>query len=152
MGVCILDKLDTKDHIDHQRWLMENGFINDLHKDNLYMYGAICHLNIEAVEVRADVNTKTVEYDLYMGQKLLKKVELFDRLSKSTKIVDLWRLKRLIKKEGNLNFYSVLSNFVKDYLGPKWNVRTHLKDITKYEEGFDKKAGTSVPNHKSTDI
>src|SRR5690348_10481022 len=85
--------LDKNDHIDHQRWLMENGFINDLHKDNLYMYGAICHLEIEAVEVRVDVTKKVVEYDLYMSNALLKKVALYEELSKSKSIIGLWRFK-----------------------------------------------------------
>lgn len=140
--------LDKNDHIDHQRWLMENGFINDLHKDNLYMYGAICHLEIEAVEVKVDVANKVATYDLYMSSNLLKKVELFNSLSKSTSIIGLWRFKRLVQKEGNLRFGAVLTNFVKDYLGPKWSVVTNLKDIRDYEEGFKSETGASAPADK----
>jgi hypothetical protein len=143
--------LSSNDHIDHQRWLMENGFINDLHKDTLYMYGAICHLKIEAVEVRVVVEKKTVEYDLYMSKALLDKVQLYQELSGSTSIIGLWRFKRLIKKEGNLRFDAILTKFVKDYLGPKWSVVTKLKDIKEYEEGFKQESGASAPADKPAD-
>jgi hypothetical protein len=141
--------MDTVDHVDHQRWLIDNGFINDLHKDNLYMYGALVHKEIDAIELKIDLNKKTVEYDLYMRASLQKKVDKFNRLSKSQGILDLWLLKRLIKKEGNLNFLSVLSNFVKDYLGPKWAVVANLKDISDYEEGFEQKSTGDVPVDQS---
>lgn len=137
--------LDKNDHVDHQRWLIDNGFINDLHKDNLYAYGAICHLEIEAVEVAIAIESKSVTYDLYMSSKLLKKVNSFHELSQSKSIIDLWRFKRLVKDQGNLNFQSVLTNFVRDYLGPKWNVTVNLKDIKQYEEGFKPDPGASAP-------
>lgn len=143
--------LDKNDHIDHQRWLMENGFINDLHKDNLYMYGAICHLEIEAVEVQIDVTNKIVTYDLYMASSLLRKVDKFEELSKSTSIIGLWRFKRLVKKEGNLRFGAVLTKFVKDYLGPKWSVVTNLKDVKEYEDGFELEPEAGKPADQSAD-
>ena len=143
--------LDTNDHVDHQRWLMENGFINDLHKDNLYMYGAICHLEIEAVEVQIDVAKKVVEYDLYMQTALLSKIKLFSKLRSSTSIIGLWRFKKLVKKQGNLDFNSVLTNFVKDYLGPKWSVITNLKDVSNYEEGFKPESDVSTTADKPVD-
>lgn len=142
--------MNTNDHVDHQRWLIDNGFINDLHKDNLYMYGAIVHTDIDAVELRIDINTKTVEYDLYMKPSLQKKIDKFNKLSKSQGILDLWLLKRLIKKEGNLNFLSVLNSFVKDYLGPKWVVVANLKDISEYEEGFEQESARDASADKPT--
>lgn len=141
--------LDKNDHVDHQRWLIENGFINDLHKDNLYMYGALCHKDINAVEVRIDINNKVVEYDLYMSKSLFKKVRSYIQLSKSDTIFELWKLKRLIKNNGNLNFSLILSNFVRDYLGPKWRTVANYKDIADYEEGFKQQAEADAKPDKS---
>lgn len=124
------------DHLSHQRWLIDNGFINDLHKDNLYMYGAIVHRDIEAVEVRIDMSTKTIAYDIYAPTRLLRKMNKYFILSRSNSIIGLWRFKRMLKREGNLNITNLLSKFVKDYLGPKWGVEVNLKDIKAYEEGF----------------
>lgn len=137
--------LEKNDIVDHQRWLLDHGFVNDLHKDNLYMYGAICHMEVEAVELSVDIEKKTVSYELYMGSKLLKNISMFKELSGSKKIYDLWRFKRLLKKQGNLNFDSILTTFVRDYLGPKWSVVVNLKDIKKYEEGFKQDPGASSP-------
>src|SRR5665213_4154429 len=105
--------LDTNEHISHQRWLIENGFINDLHKDNLYMYGSIVHVDVQAVEVRIDIEKKAVEYDLYLTKHLLNRIDRFNVLSKDNSIIGLWMFKRMLKKEGNMNFLSILSNFVK---------------------------------------
>lgn len=132
--------MDTNDHVDHQRWLIDNGFINDLHKDNLYMYGAIVHKHVEAVQVDIDVEKKLVSYDLYVDAKLLKRLDEYKELLKSSSIISLWRLKRLLKKEGSLDFHAILSKFVKDYLGPKWAVNMKIKNIKSYAEGFEQDA------------
>lgn len=135
--------LNKDDHIDHQRWLIENGFINDLHKDNLYMYGALCHKDILAVELRINIEEKTVEYDLYMPKSLLKKINKYNKLRLGVGIIDLWRLKRLLKREGSLDFNSMLWNFVRDYLGPKWKVKSNNYDIESYEDGFEQETKVS---------
>ena len=31
---------------------------------------------------------------------------------------------------------SILSSFVKDYCGPKWNIKLEIKDFSGYEDGF----------------
>lgn len=131
------DKLGIDDHIDHQRWLLDHGFINDLHKDNLYMYGAIIHRDIAAVEIEINCDKKTVGYCIYCDRKLLRKLDKYERLSKSRSVLGLWRFKRLLKKEGNLNFKRLLDNFVKDYCGPKWAVELELKDYREYKDGFE---------------
>lgn len=131
------DKLDLYDHIDHQRWLLENGFINDLHKDNLYMYGAIIHKDIQALQLNIDVSKKIVKYELYCDESLLKKIDKYKELSQSTGVFGLWRFKRVLLKEGNLNIKHMLDNFVKDYCGPKWKVQLSLKDYRDYKDGFE---------------
>lgn len=136
--------METNDHVDHQRWLIDNGFINDLHKDNIYMYGTIVHKEVRAVEVHIDTDKKFVDYEIFVDKKLMKKLDKFKTLSQSTGIFDLWRLKRLIIKEGNLNFDKVLRNFVQTYLGPKWNIRVAVKDIKSYEDGYEKEASADA--------
>lgn len=125
------------EHIDHQRWLLENGFINDLHKDNLFAYGSVVHIDVKAVEVDVVVENKKIAYCLYVTSSLLKKIEQYRQLSTSTSIMGLWRFKRMLKKEGNLNLRHLLTGFVNDYCGPGWSVDLSLKDFRKYEEGFE---------------
>lgn len=143
--------LDTNDHIDHQRWLIDHGFINDLHKDNLYMYGAIVHKDVEAVQVDIDVHNKLVSYELFIGKKLSKKIDLYNKLVKDDSIFGLWRFKRLLKKEGNLDFHGILNKFVKDYLGPKWTVTMNIKNVKEYEEGFKQEEPASPGSNKPAD-
>jgi len=144
--------LDNNDHIDHQRWLIDNGFINDLHKDNLFVYGTLVHKEIEAAEVRIDITNKTVDYDLYIGPSLRKRMALYLELSKSESIIGLWRYKRMLSKEGNLNFLQIINNFVKSYLGSKWSATINLKDIREYEEGFKQEPGASPPADKPANL
>lgn len=143
--------LDTKDHVDHQRWLIDHGFINDFHKNNLYMYGSLVHKNVEAVQVSIDIEKKVVEYQVYVSSAVIKKMEKFHKLSKSNGILDLWQLKRLLLKEGNLNFEGLLSRFVKDYLGSKWSITLQVKNIKDYEEGFEQNRENSSPADQSAD-
>lgn len=130
------NKIEINDHVDHQRWLLEHGFINDLHKDNLYMYGAIAHKDIKGLQLDIDVSNKIVTYSIYCDTSLLGKIDKYKRLSQSKGILGLWRFKRLLKKEGNLNFKFLLNTFVKDYCGPKWQVKLNLEDYENYEDGF----------------
>lgn len=131
------DKLDLYDHIDHQRWLLEHGFINDLHKDNLYMYGAIVHKDVQALQIDIDPARKLVRYELYCDKSLLAKIKKYELLSKSNGLFGLWRFKRMLMKEGNLNIKHILNNFVKDYCGPKWRAELDLKDYRDYKDGFE---------------
>ena len=129
-------------HVDHQRWLLEHGFVNDLHKDNLFMYGSIVHIDVMAVQVDIDVESKKILYDLYVKSSLLDKIAKYKELSQSTSITGLWRFKRMLKKEGNLNLKHLLMQFVNDYCGPKWLVEVKLRDYKDYEEGFKEKEKT----------
>jgi len=129
--------LEINDHVDHQRWLIEHGFINDLHKDNLYMYGAIVHKDIGAVELDVDCENKKVSYTIYCKNGLLGKIEKYKQLSESKGMLGLWKFKRLLLREGNLNIKFLLNNFVKDYCGPKWKAVIELKDYKDYVDGYE---------------
>ena len=138
-----------EEHIDHQRWLMNNGLLNDLHKNTLYMYGSLVHQEIKAVELRVDVEKKVLVYDLYASRSLLRTLERYARLKTATGLWDLWSLKRLLKRNGNLNFASILRGFVQTYCGSKWDVDVNIVDFDKYEEGFEdrKIPGPSGPTN-----
>jgi len=131
------DNISIHDHMDHQRWLLEHGFINDLHKDNLYMYGAIAHKDINALELDVNIEKKIITYTMFCTSSLLGKIVKYKQLSQSKNLYGLWKFKRLLKKEGNLNFKFLLDKFVIDYCGPKWKVELNLKDYKSYEDGFD---------------
>ena len=105
------------EHLSHQQWLLSNGFINDMHKDNLFLYGSIVHKDVQAVDLAIDSTTKTVSYTLYCTPRLLRLVATYGKLIGNSGICALWRLRRLIRKEGNLNFKYILNRFVRDYCG-----------------------------------
>lgn len=136
--------LSVEQHLDHQRWLMNNGLLNDLHKDTLYLYGTLVHRDVQAVELKIDPDNKGLEYTIYVTPALFKSYMLYNELRTSNSIIGLWRLKRLLKKKGNLNFMTILSGFVKDYCGPKWSVKLEVKDFRSYEEGFREAEGGSA--------
>lgn len=124
--------MDIKENLEHQRWLIDNGIITDMHKDNLYIYGAICHPGIQAVELEIKVEDKKLKYILYIDKKLEKILNEFYRLRESKTIWGLWRLKRILKKNGNLNISNLISKMISTYLGPKWVSEVEIKSINEY--------------------
>ena len=143
--------IPVEEHLDHQRWLMNNGLLNDLHKDTLYLYGTLIHKDVRAVELNIDTENKILEYVVYVDYKLIKSYNLYQQLRFTNDIIGLFRLKRLLKKKGNLNFMAILSSFIKDYCGPKWVIKLEIKDFSGYEEGFKKNEHGSSGD-PSTDI
>ncbi len=143
--------LKVEDHIDQQRWMLNHGLVNDLHKDTLYLYGTLIHKDVKAVELKIDVENKVLHYEVYVDDSLMRKLNLYKRLFGTTSIIGLWRLRRLLRKEGNLNLMGILNNFVKDYCGPKWNVKLYIKDFKRYEDGF-KEAQSSPPSGGPADL
>jgi len=126
--------LELNDHLDHQRWLINNGFINDLHKDTLFMYGSIVHKDVVSLEVQIDKDNKRVAYTAYVLPVLLKKIKQFEELRKDNTMFGLWCFKRILKKEGNLDLKFIVDKFVKDYCGPAWSASLDMKDISGYNE------------------
>jgi hypothetical protein len=141
----------VEEHLDHQRWLMNNGLLNDLHKDTLYLYGTLVHKDIRAVELSIQPENKALEYIVYIDSNLFKSYKLYNELCTTSSIIGLWRLKCLLKKKGNLNFMAILSGFVKTYCGPKWNIKLEVKDFKEYEEDF-KRIDTGSINNLQTDL
>ena len=132
-----MDEVAINNMLDQQRWLLDNGLFTDLAKDNLYLYGTLVHRDIFAVHVMIHVEDKKIIYQLYGPASLLKKVDDYHRWTKSTSLMDTWRLKRLVKKNGDLNFAVVLGRFIKTYCGSKWRVEVLLDDSKNYIDGVD---------------
>jgi hypothetical protein len=136
--------------LDQQRWLMNNGLINDIHKDQFYMYGAIVHKDIAAVELEIDVEKKNINYSLYADSAFLRKLDKFEELSKSTSLLGMWRFKRMLEKEGNLHLSAIIGRFIKDYCGPKWDSKVKMLNIKEYEDGYGEQenSGTDKQSNK----
>lgn len=132
-----MEGFDTNDHLAHQRWLIDRGLINDLHKDTLFMYGSIVHKDVQAVHVKVKPEDKTVEYVVYVLAPLIKKITKFCTLKNSTSVFGLWRFKKMLKAEGNLDLKFMIDKFVKDYCGPKWKASVEIEDIVNYEDGLE---------------
>jgi hypothetical protein len=138
------------DHLNLQRWLIEHGLFTDEIKNSLYAYGALAHQSIDALHVSIDHEKAVVHYKLYCPTKLLENVARYNQWKNSSKIFDMWRLKRLLKKERNLDFQSILTTFVRDLCGKRWNVTVKLEDVASFVDSpVDDDLGTNAD--KATD-
>lgn len=129
--------MDTKEiaqYLDQERWLMNNGLITDSAKNQLFFCGSIVHKDVCSLDLAIDPEKKIVSYNIFVDKKLLDKVNKYKELSTKKDLISMWRFKRLLKKEGNLNFTGILNKFVKDYCGPKWAVSVEVLDFAKYNE------------------
>jgi hypothetical protein len=147
-----LEKLSEQ--IDQQRWLLNNGLITDTMKDQLFFYGSIIHPDVQAVEVAIRTEDKCVDYKVYLTKKVLKKMDLYNKLAASTSLFGMWRFKRLLKKEGNLNFQGMLSSFVKDFCGSNWSTKLTIVDFDVYVDNIGVEGesdGSSQPTNKLPD-
>lgn len=126
--------VNLEEYVDQRRWLLNNGLVTDDIKNQLFFCGSIVHKEIQAVEVQIEAERKVVEYTIYVDKSLLSKIKKYEVLSKSDSLFGLWRFKRLLKKEGSLDFQQVLDAFVKDFCGPKWQTRVTTVDFNSYIE------------------
>jgi hypothetical protein len=138
--------MDAKlaEYIDQQRWLMNNALITDGAKNQLFVFGAIVHKNIHAIEMDLKVESKTVIYHLYVQPRLHRALRLYDRLFPSQSIFNMWRLRRLLRKEGNLNFSGMLNQFVKDFCGPQWKAEVDVRLARDYSPEVISSKSTSL--------
>lgn len=122
------------EHIDQQRWLLNNGLITDEAKNNIYVYGTLVHQDVKAVEVSIDIENRKINYSLYFSRSFINIYEKFLNLRNQTSLFSLLRLRFLLKRYGNLNIGGILKSFIMDYCGPKWSVSFELKDIKEYKD------------------
>ena len=137
---------NLEEYVDQRRWLLNNGLVTDDVKNQLFFCGSIVHKDVQAVEVQIDAENKVVNYTIYIDKNLIKKIEKYNTLSKSDSLFGLWRFKRMLKKEGSLDFHGVLNSFVKDFCGPKWSVTVNTTDIEQYIDSIGEQSGTEQPD------
>jgi len=137
------EKFTLDEMLNTQRWLINNGLVPDSVKNQLFFYGSIVHTEVQAVEVKIQPEVKTVFYIIYVNKDLMAKLDLYKKLSTATSLFGLWQFKRLIKKEGNLDWHSMLNSFVRDFCGRSWQVKLTVADFDAYidtigvEDGAD---------------
>lgn len=146
-----MDNNELADYIDNQRWLMNNGLLNDAAKNQLFVYGSIVHKDVQAVELEIDVSTKKISYQIFVNRSLMNKIAKYKKLSTSKGFFDMWKFKRLLTKDGNLNFQHVLTRFVKDFCGPSWTTVVEVKDADTYVEGFKDSGEAKLSGHTNPD-
>lgn len=132
---------ELAEYLDQQRWLLNNGLVPDSVKNQLFFYGSIVHTDVQAVEVKIRPEVKTVDYTIYIRKDLHDKMELYKKLSTATSLFGLWRFKRLLKKEGNLDWHSILNSFVRDFCGPAWNAKLTIADFDAYVDTLGEEDG-----------
>lgn len=145
-------EMNLEEYVDQRRWLLNNGLITDDVKNQLFFCGSIVHKEVQAVEVDVVPEQKLVKYRIYIEQDLIKKIAKYFVLSKSTSVFGMWRFKRILKKEGALDFQQILSTFVKDFCGPKWNVTVEIVDFNTYVEGLGEQSETDGRSQQSNKL
>lgn len=125
---------NISEHLDQQRWLLNNGLVTPAAQDNLYAYGYFSHPQVTNVLVTVDVATKSISYQIFLPNRILTLVDKLAKYRKSNSILSLLLMRRLLKKEGNLDIKTILTKFVKDYCGPSWRVEVALFKESDYRE------------------
>jgi hypothetical protein len=136
-----MDTNELTKYVDQQRWLMNNGLVTDAVKNQLFFCGSIVHRSVQAVELQIEAESKSVVYKIYVNTDLLKKISKYKELSTSTTIFGRWQFKRLLAKEGSLDFQKVLNKFVTDFCGPKWSAQVEVIDFTQYVDTLGDESG-----------
>jgi len=130
-----MDQDKIAELMDQERWLLNNGLITDSVKNQLFFYGSLIHKDTRALKVDINLEKKLVEYEIFLDKEVIDKIELYQRLQKRTDLIGMWRFRRMLKKESNLNFNSIINKFVKDYCGPKWSATVKVTDSSLYLDG-----------------
>lgn len=130
-----MDSKDIAEYLDQERWLMNSGLLTDSAKNQLFFSGSIVHKDVQALELDISPEKKLVSYKVFVPSGLLKKINRYKDLSTKKDLISLWLFRRLLKKEGNLNFQGILNKFVKDFCGAKWSVEVDIRDYKDFQEG-----------------
>ena len=131
-----MEKADVTEIMDSDRWLLNNGLVSDTIKNQLFFCGSIVHKDVQAVEVRVTPEKKLVDYIIYATPDLITKIAQYQKLSSSKSIFGLWRFKRLLKREGCLDFQRILNSFVTDYCGPGWTTQASILSFDSYVDSL----------------
>lgn len=147
-------QVNLEEYVDQRRWLLNNGLITDDIKNQLFLCGSVVHKEVQAVELDLDLfsENKVVNYKIYVNKDLLKKIEKYNILRKSTSLFGMWRFKRLLQKEGSLDFQQILNKFVKDFCGNKWSANVVTVDFDSYLEELGEQSGTDGRGQQSNQL
>ncbi len=151
-GIHLGETMETKElteFLDQQRWLLNNGLITDSVKNQLFFCGSIVHSEVQAVEVDIHPEQKQVEYVIYVYKDVLKQIETYKKLSTATSLFGMWKFKRFLKKNGAMDFQSMLSRFVSDFCGPKWTTKVTVSDFDVYVDSIEVGSETDTRSQQS---
>ena len=149
-----MEKKELEQFLDQERWLLNNGLLTDSVKNQLFFCGSIVHSEVQAVELEIHPEQKQVQYTVYINKDLLRKIELYKKLSTATSLFGMWRFKRFLKKNGAMDFQAILNKFVMDYCGPKWTAKVTVADFDVYVDNIGEESepdGTSQSANKQPD-
>ena len=131
-----METTQLAEYLDQQRWMLNNGLVPDSVKNQLFFYGSIVHTEVQAVEVKLRPEEKIVDYLVYVPKSLLKKMDKYKKLSTATSLFGLWQFKRFLKKEGSLDFHSMINSFIRDFCGPSWTATVVIADFDAYVDSI----------------
>lgn len=134
-------EFSLEEYVDQRRWLLNNGFVTDDVKNQLFFCGSIAHKEVQAVELDLEPEARKVKYKIYVNTDLIKKIAKYYALSKSTSLFGMWRFKRFLKKEGALDFNQILNKLVRDFCGPTWSANVEIVDFNTYVDGLGEHSG-----------
>lgn len=141
-----------EEYVDQRRWLLNNGFITDDVKNQLFFAGSIAHKEVQAVELDLEPENKKVHYKIYVDSSLIKKIGKYQTLSKSTGLFGMWRFKRFLKKEGALDFHQILNKLVRDFCGPAWSCSVEVLDFTSYVDELGEQSESAERSQQSDQL
>lgn len=147
-----MENTDIAQIMDSDRWLLNNGLVSDNVKNQLFFCGSIVHRDVQAVELSIRPETKLVDFIIYVTPELIKKIAKYNKLSVSKSLFGMWRFKRLLKKEGCLDFQRLLNSFVTDYCGPKWAAKATILSFDSYVDSLgteNEDGGNGQPDQSS---
>lgn len=114
------------------RWSINSGLMTDQAKDSLYGYAYLAHQEVKSAEVSIDIAAKKVIYNLYVSKRLYSAIVKYRKLINSEGIINLWRVRRLIRRYGNLELGNVLADFVGKLCGSDWQTFVNIKSEVDY--------------------
>jgi hypothetical protein len=138
-----MDDLKAKDVIDHQRWLINSGFANDMLNDNLYLFGIYLHPGIREALVSLDISNKLVTYRIYVTQDLFNDFNMYKKLMRkpNKSKFNIIRLKRLWRKHfenkkdpARLDIDLIIDSHVKELCGDNWSTSISILSESEYAE------------------
>jgi hypothetical protein len=145
-------EVNLEEYVDQRRWLLNNGLVTDDVKNQLFFCGSIVHKEVQAVELQIDAENRRVDYTIYVDKSLLKRIDKYHVLSKSDSLFGLWRFRRMLRKEGSLDFSEILNRFVKDFCGSRWSATVKTVDFETYIEGLGEQSGPDGTGQQSNKL